>query len=69
MLSFFKEKNSYFIPNPSDKSFETLNNFEKSCNVDLFFALSHGVHRGVLKTGKTDDRIQFLNKLDLSRQM
>ena len=63
VLSFLKEKNSYFIPNPSDKSFETLNNFEKSCNVDLFFALSHGVHRGVLKTGKTDDRIQFLNKL------
>ena len=63
VLSFLKEKSSYFIPNPSDKSFETLNNFDKSCNVDLFFALSHGVHRGVLKTGKTDDRIQFLNKL------
>ena len=63
VLGFLKEKNSYFIPNPSDKSFETLNNFDKSCNVDLFFALSHGVHRGVLKTGKTDDRIQFLNKL------
>ena len=63
VLSFLKEKSSYFIPNPSDKSFETLNNFDKSCNVDLFFALSHGVHRGVLKTGKIDDRIQFLNKL------
>ena len=62
-LSFLKDKNSYFIPNPSDKSFETLNNFNKSCNVDLFFALSHGVHRGVLKSGKTDDRIEFLNKL------
>ncbi len=63
VLSFLKEKNSYFIPNPSDKSFETLNNFDKSCNVDLFFALSHGVHRGVLKSGKSDDRIQFLNNL------
>ena len=31
--------------------------------MDVFFALSHGVHRGVLKTGKTDDRITFLNKL------
>ena len=30
---------------------------------DLFFALSHGVHRGILKTGKNDDRIVFLNKL------
>ena len=63
VLSFLKDRNSYFIPNPSDKSFETLNNFNKSCNVDLFFALSHGVHRGVLKSGKTDDRIQFLDKL------
>ena len=63
VLSFLKDKNSYFIPNPSDKSFETLNNFDKSCNVDLFFALSHGVHRGVLKSGKSDDRIQFLNNL------
>ena len=29
----------------------------------FFFALSHGVHRGVLKKGKIDDRINFLNKL------
>ena len=43
--------------------FEILNNFKNPCNVDVFFALSHGVHRGVLKTGKTDDRITFLNKL------
>ena len=62
-LSFLKGKNSFFIPNPSDSSFETLNNYKKPCNVDVFFALSHGVHRGVLKTGKTDDRINFLNKL------
>ena len=55
--------NSFYIPNPCDESFETLNNFKKSCNVDVFFALSHGVHRGKLKVGKTDDRIIFLNKL------
>ena len=30
---------NFYIPNPSDKSFETLNNFKKSCNVDVFFAL------------------------------
>ena len=63
VLSFLKNKNSFYIPNPSDKSFESLNNFEKSCNVDVFFALSHGVHRGVLKMGKTDDRIIFLRDL------
>ena len=54
---------NFYIPNPSDHSFETLDNFNKSCNVDVFFALSHGVHRGKLKSGKEDDRIIFLEKL------
>ena len=63
VLSFMKNKKSFYIPNPSDKSFEILNNFNKSCNVDVFFALSHGVHRGVLKSGKSDDRIGFLKQL------
>ena len=62
-LNFLNNKNSFFMPNPSDKAFETLNNFNNSCNVDVFFALSHGVHRGVLKSGKTDDRITFLKNL------
>ena len=62
-LSFLKGKKSFYIPNPADNSFETLNNYEHPCNVDVFFALSHGVHRGILKSGKTDDRITFLNKL------
>ena len=56
-------KQSFYMPNPSDLSFETLNNFNKSCSVDVFFALSHGVHRGKLKSGKVDDRIIFLEKL------
>ncbi len=56
-------KKNFYIPNPSDDSFETLNNYNKSCNVDVFFALSHGVHRGKLKSGKEDDRIIFLKKL------
>ena len=58
-----KESKSFYIPNPADVSFETLNNFNKSCSVDVFFALSHGVHRGKLKSGKIDDRITFLEKL------
>ena len=62
-LNFMPKDKCFYIPNPSDKSFETLNNFHKSCNVDVFFALSHGVHRGVLKYGKTDDRVNFVNKL------
>ena len=64
VLNFLPRNNkNYYIPNPSDQSFETLNNFNKSCNVDVFFALSHGVHRGKLKLGKEDDRIIFLEKL------
>jgi glycosyltransferase involved in cell wall biosynthesis len=59
----FKIDNSFFIPNPSDHSFETLNNFEKNPENDLFFAMSHGVHRGVLKKGKLDKRESFLKKL------
>ena len=31
--------------------------------MDVFFALSHGVHRGTLKTGKYDDRSVFIRKL------
>ena len=63
-LPFLPNKDrSFYIPNPSDESFETLNNFNKSCSVDVFFALSHGVHRGKLKSGKTDDRITFLENL------
>ena len=64
VLKFLPQNNkNYFIPNPSDPSFETLNNYNKPCNVDVFFALSHGVHRGVLKSGKTDDRINFIKKI------
>ena len=58
-----KNEKNFYIPNPSDHSFETLNNYNKSCSIDVFFALSHGVHRGKLKSGKKDDRVFFLNKL------
>ena len=40
-----------------------MNNYKNSCNIDVFFALSHGVHRGVLKQGKNDDRNYFLKEL------
>ena len=58
-----KNNNNFYIPNPADHSFETLNNYQSSCSVDVFFALSHGVHRGVLKRGKIDDRVKFLTQL------
>jgi glycosyltransferase involved in cell wall biosynthesis len=54
----------YYLPNPVDESFETLTNYKnKSFNNDVFFAMSHGVHRGVLKKGKFDEREIFINRL------
>jgi glycosyltransferase involved in cell wall biosynthesis len=58
-----KLNNSFYIPNPSDKSFEILKAYEKKNENDLFFAMSHGVHRGQLKSGKSDDRESFINRL------
>ena len=59
-----KDKSCMFMPNPTDPSFEVLNNYENNhCSMDVFFALSHGVHRGILKRGKYDERANFVNKL------
>ncbi len=71
VLNFLpKNVENYFIPNPADKSFETLNNFNKNCSNDVFFALSHGVHRGNLKLRTTDDRELFVKKLiDISNNV
>ena len=57
-------KNSYFLPNPSDISFEYLDNSKRKMKNDLFFAMSHGVHRGKLKKGKYDDREKILEELE-----
>jgi hypothetical protein len=59
----FKLNNSHYLPNPCDESFEVLSNYTRDCDNDLFFAMSHGVHRGELKKGKKDDREIFIKKL------
>jgi glycosyltransferase involved in cell wall biosynthesis len=64
ILKFSKNKPIYFMPNPVDKSFEVLKNYtHRNLRNDVFFAMSHGVHRGVLKKGKSDERANFLTKL------
>ena len=65
VLNFLpKKKKCLFMPNPTDPSFEVLNNYENQhCSMDVFFALSHGVHRGILKRGKYDERADFVNRL------
>ena len=34
------------------------------CPNDVFFAMSHGVHRGVLKGGKNDDREKLISNTE-----
>jgi len=64
VLNFLpKNVQNFFIPNPSDQSFETLNNYQHNCSNDVFFALSHGVHRGSLKLRTYDGREKFVTKL------
>ncbi len=63
VLKFLNRTNSFFIPNPCDHSIETLSNYKNNCSNDVFFALSHGVHRGKLKSSATDDREIFINRL------
>ena len=64
VLNFPEGKKINYIPNPVDESFEKLNVYSHNNLInDVFFALSHGVHRGVLKKGKFDVRENFINKL------
>jgi glycosyltransferase involved in cell wall biosynthesis len=63
-LNINKNHHVLYMPNPVDESFEVLRNYEnKFFNKDVFFAMSHGVHRGILKKGKFDQRENLINKL------
>ena len=59
----FNIPNSYYMPNPCDKSLDYLENYKFNHDYDLFYAMSHGVHRGILRPGKKDVRESFINKL------
>ena len=64
ILKFSKKNKVFFIPNPSDVSFETLRCYQNKHPIkDLFFAMSHGVHRGILKKGKYDERLSVIDQL------
>ena len=64
ILNFPKKNKVFYIPNPADESFENLSIYKKNdVKNDVFFAMSHGVHRGNLKKGKYDKRESFINKL------
>ena len=59
----FKINNSFYIPNPCDESLDNLKNYNDTPDYDIFYAISHGVHRGKLRRGKIDEREIFINKL------
>ena len=64
VLKFPINQSINYMPNPVDESFEILKNYKnKNLKNDVFFAMSHGVHRGILKKGKFDERENFLDEL------
>ncbi len=53
-----------FLPMPVDKSVEKYSFYkEKHKSKDLFFGISHGVNRGILKKNHYDNRSIFINNL------
>ncbi len=53
--------NFFFVP--VDKNIERFNVFNMRPKKDLFYAMSHGVNRAILREGVEDERITFLDKL------
>ncbi len=57
------KKKIHFFMAPVDKNIECFDVYNLDPKNDLFYAMSHGVNRAVLKEGKTDNRVVFLDKL------
>ena len=55
--------NFHFFFVPVDKNIERFDVFKLNPKKDLFYAMSHGVNRAVLKEGTEDSRVEFLDKL------
>lgn len=66
ILDFLDKEKTFYIPNVCDKSIDVLKNYKyPELKYDVFFALSHGQHRGGLKKGYTDERSVFINQINL----
>jgi len=55
--------NIHFFFVPVDKNIECFDVYNLRPKKDLFYAMSHGVNRAVLKEGIEDNRVVFLDKL------
>jgi glycosyltransferase involved in cell wall biosynthesis len=54
----------HFMPVPCSIITENYNLFKSNNHkYDIFFAVSHGVNRGILKENKTDERFSFIKEL------
>ena len=58
-----RSDNFHFFFVPVDRNIERFDVFKMKPKKDLFYAMSHGVNRAVLKDGIEDNRVQFLDKL------
>jgi glycosyltransferase involved in cell wall biosynthesis len=53
-----------YIQYPVDKKIDYLKSYiKKNKNIDVFYAVSHGINRGVLKKGRIDERNSFIKFL------
>jgi glycosyltransferase involved in cell wall biosynthesis len=55
--------NFHFFFVPVDKNIECFDVFNMKPKKDLFYAMSHGVNRAILKKGTEDSRVHFLDML------
>ncbi|WP_440680867.1 glycosyltransferase family protein [Candidatus Pelagibacter sp. HIMB1623] len=62
-LNFVNNDRTFFIPNPIDPSIDVYKNHLFKNEIDVFIAISHGQHRGILKDGYKDKRTKFIDKL------
>jgi len=63
LINKFKTKNFKFFFIPVDSNIECFNVYDLQPENDIFYAMSHGVNRGILKMGFEDNRVKFLEKL------
>jgi hypothetical protein len=55
-----------YIQYPVDKKIDYLKSYlKKDKNIDVFYAVSHGINRGVLKKGRIDERDAFIKFLSI----
>jgi len=62
-IDFVNSEKTFFIPNPIDPSIDIYKNHLIDHKYDIFIAISHGQHRGILKKDFTDNRVKLIYQL------